>query len=76
MKTELAAAFVLADRFGLSEGICNHFSAVVPGVDERFLINRFGLHWSEIRPDNLLMIDARNEMGPKSTRVNLFELGF
>ena len=58
LRTELAAAFVLADRFGLSEGICNHFSAVVPGNEERYLINQFGLHWSEMRADNLLLIDG------------------
>ena len=59
LRRDLAAAFVLADRFGLSEGICNHFSAVVPGREERFLINPYGLHWSEIRPDSLLLIDGQ-----------------
>ncbi|NMM46074.1 aldolase [Rhodospirillaceae bacterium KN72] len=59
LRRDLAAAFVLADRFGLSEGICNHFSAVVPGRDERFLINPYGLHWSEMKPDSLLLIDGQ-----------------
>ena len=57
LRRDLAAAFVLADRFGFSEGICNHFSAVVPGRLERYLINPSGTHWSEIRPESLLTID-------------------
>lgn len=58
LRRDLAAAFVLADRMGFSEGICNHFSAVVPGEPERYLINPFGVHWSEMRPDHLLLIDG------------------
>jgi ribulose-5-phosphate 4-epimerase/fuculose-1-phosphate aldolase len=58
LRRDLAAAFVLADRMGFSEGICNHFSAVVPGDCERYLINPYGLHWSEMKPADLLMIDG------------------
>jgi ribulose-5-phosphate 4-epimerase/fuculose-1-phosphate aldolase len=58
LRRDLAAAFVLADRLGFSEGICNHFSAVVPGEAERYLINPFGVHWSEMRPHHLLVIDG------------------
>lgn len=58
LRHDLAAAFRLADRFGFSEGICNHFSAVAPGKEERILINPLGLHWSEIGPDDLLLIDG------------------
>ncbi len=58
LRRDLAAAFVLAERMGYSEGICNHFSAVVPGDAERYLINPYGLHWSEMTPDRLLLIDG------------------
>ena len=57
-RRDLAAAFVLADRLGFSEGICNHFSAVMPGDDEHYLINPYGIHWSKMRPDDLLLIDG------------------
>lgn len=58
LRRDLAAAFVLAERFGYAEGICNHFSAVVPGEGERYLINPFGRHWAEMRPEDLLLIDG------------------
>jgi alkylated DNA repair protein (DNA oxidative demethylase) len=62
LRRELAAAFRLAEKFGYSEGICNHFSVVVPGSQERYLINPYGLHWSEMRPEHLLLIDAWSEL--------------
>jgi len=58
LRRELAAALRLAEKFGYSEGICNHFSVVVPGKEERYLINPYGLHWSEMRAEHLLMIDG------------------
>jgi ribulose-5-phosphate 4-epimerase/fuculose-1-phosphate aldolase len=62
LRRELAAAFRLAEKFGYSEGICNHFSVVVPGPQERYLINPYGLHWSEMRPEHLLMIDGDGQV--------------
>ncbi|HLI11121.1 MAG TPA: aldolase [Alphaproteobacteria bacterium] len=56
-RIDLAAALRLAARFGLHEGICNHFSYMVPGADDRFLINPQGHHWSEIRASDLLLVD-------------------
>jgi ribulose-5-phosphate 4-epimerase/fuculose-1-phosphate aldolase len=58
LRRDLAAAFRLAARFDFNEGICNHFSAQVPGRDERFLINPYGVHWSEMRGEDLLLIDG------------------
>lgn len=62
LRHELAGVLRLADHFGFSEGICNHFSAVAPSDDERFLINPLGLHWSEIGPDDLLLIDGTGNL--------------
>lgn len=57
-REQLALAFRLAERFAFHEGICNHFSLRVDGADEHYLINPYGLHWSEITADSLLLIDA------------------
>lgn len=62
-REDLAASLRLAEHFDLHEGICNHFSYQVSGSDgeteELFLINAYGLHWSEIRPENLILMDAK-----------------
>jgi ribulose-5-phosphate 4-epimerase/fuculose-1-phosphate aldolase len=54
-RTELAACFQLAARFGFEEGICNHFSAVVPGHDDLFFVNPFGYAFREITAARLLV---------------------
>src|SRR3954463_14481997 len=56
-RIDLAAAFRLAVRLDLHEGVCNHFSVML--ADGRtFLLNRYGLHWSEVTASNLLSLDA------------------
>jgi len=60
-RVDLAAAFRLAVRLDLHEGVCNHFSYMFPGQMRdgvRFLLNRYGLRWSEVSASNLLMLDA------------------
>jgi len=58
LRRELSAALRLAEKFGFHEGICNHFSVVVPDEAERYLINPYGIHWSEMRPEQLLLMDG------------------
>lgn len=57
LRTELAACFQMAARLGLSEGICNHFSAMLPGRDDLFLVNPYGLAFEEITASRLLVCD-------------------
>ncbi|HZS81670.1 MAG TPA: aldolase [Stellaceae bacterium] len=57
-RIDLAAALRLAVRFGLNEGIDNHFSLALPGAPDRFLLNPWGFHWDEVRASDLLVVDA------------------
>ncbi|MFK7859003.1 MAG: aldolase [Granulosicoccus sp.] len=61
-REQLSMAFRLAERFGFHEGICNHFSVALDGDKEHYLINPYGLHWSEITPDALLLIDGDGQI--------------
>jgi ribulose-5-phosphate 4-epimerase/fuculose-1-phosphate aldolase len=60
-RIDLAAAFRLAARMDLHEGVCNHFSVMLPD-GKRFLLNRYGLHWSEVTASNLLALDAEGNV--------------
>jgi ribulose-5-phosphate 4-epimerase/fuculose-1-phosphate aldolase len=60
-RVDLAAAFRLAVRLDLHEGVCNHFSVMLPG-GRTFLLNRYGLHWSEVSASNLLALDAEGKV--------------
>jgi len=56
-RVELAAAFRLAVMFDYHEGISNHFSMLIPGREDRFLINPLGLHFSEVTASSLAVVD-------------------
>jgi ribulose-5-phosphate 4-epimerase/fuculose-1-phosphate aldolase len=55
-RIELAAILQWADRLGLSEGICNHFSYMVPRHNDRFLINPHGRHWRRVTASSLVLV--------------------
>ena len=54
---DLALALRAAAYHGLSEGVCNHFSVALPDDSRRFLINPRGLHWSEVGPGDIVLVD-------------------
>ncbi|HPH15160.1 MAG TPA: aldolase [Burkholderiaceae bacterium] len=62
LREDLALALRAAAHHGLSEGVCNHFSVALPDGSERYLINPRGLYWSEIGPDDIVLIDAKGNV--------------
>jgi ribulose-5-phosphate 4-epimerase/fuculose-1-phosphate aldolase len=61
-RLDLTAALRSAARMGLNEGVCNHFSLELPGAPDKFLINPQGLHWSELTPADLMIVDEKGEV--------------
>ena len=60
-RVQLAACYRVFDLLGWTEMIYNHITVRLPpsvsGNDKQFLINPFGLHYSEVTASNLLKID-------------------
>jgi ribulose-5-phosphate 4-epimerase/fuculose-1-phosphate aldolase len=56
LRIDLAAAFHLAVKYDLHEGIANHFSALLPD-GRHFLVNPFGLHFAEVTASRLIVCD-------------------
>jgi len=56
-RLQLAACYRIFNHLGWTEMIFNHITLRVPGPEKRFLINPFGLHYSEITASNLVLID-------------------
>ena len=54
-RIDLAAAFRMAERLDMHEGVCNHFSVMLPG--RRFLMNPKGLHFSRITASSIILLD-------------------
>lgn len=62
-RVELAACYRIFDMLGWPEMIYNHITVRLPasvtGQAKQFLINPFGLHYSEVTASNLVKIDTQ-----------------
>jgi ribulose-5-phosphate 4-epimerase/fuculose-1-phosphate aldolase len=61
-RVQLAAAYRIFHLLGWTELIYNHISLRVPGPQTHFLINPFGLHYSEVTASNLVKIDLQGSI--------------
>ena len=57
LRVQLAACYRVFDMMGWTELIYNHITVKVPGPEMHFLINPFGLHYSEVTASNLVKVD-------------------
>src|SRR3984893_10966352 len=56
-RVTLAACYRMVARLGMDDMIYNHISARVPGPQDQFLINPYGLLFDEITASSLVKID-------------------
>ena len=61
-KERLAAAFRLFSKFGFDEGVTGHITARDPELTDHFWVNPFGVHYSEIRVSNLMLVNDKGEV--------------
>lgn len=62
MRVDLAAFYRLIAAHGWDDMIYTHISARVPGEDKHFLMNPFGLLFSEITASSLIKVDMEGEL--------------
>jgi ribulose-5-phosphate 4-epimerase/fuculose-1-phosphate aldolase len=71
LRVQLAGLYRVFAMLGWTELIYNHITVRVPGLDTHFLINPFGLHYTEVTASNLLKIDLDGRVvGESPYRVN------
>jgi ribulose-5-phosphate 4-epimerase/fuculose-1-phosphate aldolase len=71
VRVELAAAYRLIAHFGWDDLIFTHISARVPGPDEQFLINPYGLLFEEMTASSLVKVDLDgNVIEPSPYPIN------
>ncbi len=61
-RIDLAACFRMAAKLGMHEGICNHFSAMVPGRDDLMIVNPYGYAFAEMTASRLLITDLEGRV--------------
>ena len=62
IRIQLAACYRVFDYMGWSELIYNHITVKVPGTEDHFLINPYGLHYSEVTASNLVKVDINGNV--------------
>ena len=71
VRVDLAAAYRLVALYGWDDLIFTHISARLPGDDNHFLINPYGMMFEEITASSLVKIDMNGEIvGDSDYKVN------
>jgi ribulose-5-phosphate 4-epimerase/fuculose-1-phosphate aldolase len=61
-KERLAASFRLFSRYGFDEGGAGHITARDPERLDHFWVNPFGMHFSQIRVSDLILVNDQGEV--------------
>lgn len=61
-RIDLAACYRLVELYGMADMIANHISMRVPGNEEAFLINPYGMMYEEITASSLIKIDLEGNI--------------
>jgi ribulose-5-phosphate 4-epimerase/fuculose-1-phosphate aldolase len=61
-RQQLAVTYRIFDLLCWTEMIYNHITLRLPGPHKHFLINPFGLHYSEVTASNLVKIDLQGKV--------------
>lgn len=69
-KERLAAAFRLFAKFGFDEGVAGHITARDPEREGHFWVNSFGMHFSQVRASDLILVNERGEVVEGNYGVN------
>lgn len=75
-RVDLAACYRLIAHFRWTDTIYTHISARVPGEEDRFLINAYGLMFDEIRASDLVKIDHEGDIVDDPTGLGVNQAGF
>ncbi|KAL5476375.1 hypothetical protein ACEPAI_3475 [Sanghuangporus weigelae] len=62
LKFRLAQAFRIFGKLGYDEGVAGHITVRDPIKTDSFWVNPFGLHFSLIQPDDLLLVSHTGEI--------------
>jgi ribulose-5-phosphate 4-epimerase/fuculose-1-phosphate aldolase len=75
-RVNLAACYRLMAEFGMVEMIANHISARVPGTQNEFLINPYGMLYEEMTASCMIKIDIDGKVLFNDTEFEVNEAGY
>jgi len=75
-RVNLAACYRLMADYGMVEMIANHISAKVPGTDNEFLINPYGMLYEEMTASSMIRIDIEGKVLFNATDYGVNQAGY
>lgn len=76
IRCDLAAAYRLIAHFGMDDLIYTHLSARLPGNENRFLLNPYGLMFNEITASSLVVVDPEGHAIEAEEKSKINNAGF
>src|SRR5437763_4291639 len=70
-KQRMAASFRLFAKFGFDEGVAGHITARDPERPDHFWVSPFGMHFSQIRVSDLVLVNDHGEVVAGGRPVNV-----
>ena len=79
-KRRLTLAFRIFGKYGFDEGVAGHITVRDPLSPHLFWVNPFGVAFSQIKPDDLILVDERGQIvgggGPEGQHQYLNSAAF
>ena len=75
-RVNLAACYRLMAEFGMVEMVANHISARVPGTENEFLINPYGMLYEEMTASCMIRIDLDGKVLFNDTDYDVNQAGY
>lgn len=75
-RVNLAACYRLMAEFGMVEMVANHISVRVPGTDNEFLINPYGMLYEEMTASSMIRIDLEGNVLFNATDYGVNQAGY
>jgi len=70
VRVDLAACYRLVARYGWEDLVFTHITARVPGAEDQFLINPYGMFFDEITASSLVKVDLDgNKVDPSPHQI-------
>src|SRR5262245_13874972 len=76
VRVDLAACYRAAALHGMTDMIYTHISARVPGSDDHFLINAYGMLFDEITASSLVKVTLGGEIVEDETGLGINQAGY
>ena len=76
VRVNLAACYRLMAEFGMVEMIANHISARVPGNENEFLINPYGMLYEEMTASSMIKVDIDGNVLFNATDYGVNQAGY